>query len=283
MDADAAALDEHDFRRFQTIIYRTAGIHLSNNKRVMLAARISRRLRALKIARWGEYLDRVEASGDEMAEMLDCITTNETRFFREQKQFEFLERVLIPRWKADADAGIRARMVRVWSAGCSTGEEPYSIAMLLLGSLTAQWDVSIVASDLSSRALDVAMNGIWSIDRASVIPEPFLKRFMLRGRGSQQGKMKAGQEIRSVITFLRMNLNDDEYPVGSGFDLILCRNVLIYFDTASRRRVIDRLIDRLSPAAVLFIGHAETLHGVTSRMRAVAPTIYRVQAVRCTS
>ena len=279
---DPQALSDADFRRFQAVIYRTAGIHLSQNKRAMLAARLSKRLRALQIARYGEYLERVEANADEMTEMLDCVATNETRFFREQKQFDFLDRVLIPRWKADADAGRRSRCLRIWSAGCSTGEEPYSIAMALLGSLS-EWDVSIAASDLSSRALEVAIGGVWPIEKASSIPESWLKRFMLRGRGSQQGKMKAGQEIRSVITFFRMNLNDDEYPVGSGFDLILCRNVLIYFDADSRRRVIERLIDRLAPGAVLFIGHAETLHGVTSRVRSVAPTIYQLPAVRCTS
>jgi chemotaxis protein methyltransferase CheR len=149
--------------------------------------------------------------------------------------------------------------------------------MSLLANLPAEpaWDLSIVASDLSMRALELAVHGVWSIDRAAAIPEPWLKRFMLRGHGSQQGKMKAGKEIRSVISFHRINLHDEESPVGGGFDLILCRNVLIYFDAESRRGVIERLIDRLSPGAFLFIGHAETLHGVTTRVRSVAPTIYR--------
>lgn len=279
---DTSALSDRDFRRFQTIIYRTAGIHLSHNKRAMLAARLSKRLRALKLEHYGEYLDRVEASGEEMAEMLDCVATNETRFFREQKQFDFLHSVLIPRWTSEADAGKRARTLRVWSAGCSTGEEPYSLAMSLLGSLPPQWDVSIVATDLSTRALETAISGVWSIEKASSIPEAWLKRFMLRGRGSQQGKMKAGREIRSVITFLRMNLNNDDSPAGSGFDLILCRNVLIYFDAESRRRVIDHLIDRIAAGGFLFIGHAETLHGVSTRVRGVAPTIYQLPAAPCT-
>ncbi len=281
---DASALSDHDFRRFQNIIYRTAGIHLSHNKRAMLAARLSKRLRALKMERYGEYLDRVEGSGDEVVQMLDCVATNETRFFRERKQFDFLQSVLVPQWKADASAGKRPRSLRVWSAGCSTGEEPYSLAMELLGSFAGgpQWDISIMASDLSTRALEVAIDGTWPVEKAPSIPEPWLKRFMLRGRRSQQGKMKAGQEIRSVITFFRLNLNDEDYPVGSGFDLILCRNVLIYFDAPSRRRVIDRLVDRLAPGAFLFVGHAETLHGVTTRVRSVAPTIYHLPAVPCT-
>jgi chemotaxis protein methyltransferase CheR len=282
---DGLTLSDGDFRRFQNVIYRTAGIHLSHNKRAMLAARLSKRLRALKIVEYAQYLDRVESNEDEMAEMLDCVATNETRFFREQKQFDFLQNVLIPRWKTAAEARVRPRTLRVWSAGCSTGEEPYSLAMALLAGFSGgpEWDLSIVASDLSVRALDVAMAGVWSVEKASSIPEPLLKRFMLRGRGSQQGRMKAGQEIRSVIRFFRMNLNDDGYPVGSGFDLILCRNVLIYFDADSRRRVIDRFIDRLSPGAFFFIGHAETLHGVTTRVRCLAPTIYQLPAASCTS
>ncbi len=281
---DGSALTEHDFRRFQSIIYRTAGIHLSQTKRAMLAARLSKRLRALQIARYDEYLEHLQSSSDEIVEMLDCVATNETRFFREQKQFQFLESVLIPRWKAEAEAGKRARSVRVWSAGCSTGAEPYSLAMALLAAFSCgpEWQISILATDLSMRALDAAVNGIWPVEQAATIPEAWLKRFMLRGRGSQQGKMKAGEEIRSVITFLRVNLNDDDYPVGNGFDLILCRNVLIYFDGPSRRGAIDRLIDRLVPGAFLFIGHAETLHGVTARVRHVAPTIYQLPAVACT-
>jgi chemotaxis protein methyltransferase CheR len=279
---DGAALSDRDFQRFQSLIYRTAGIHLSHNKRAMLAARLAKRLRALQLARYDEYLACLETSNEEMVEMLDCVATNETRFFREQKQFDFLQSVLIPRWRAEADEGKRACAVRVWSAGCSTGAEPYSLAMALLGSFGPEWRISILATDLSTRALDIAIKGVWPVEEAATIPEPWLKRFMLRGRGSQQGKMKAGQEIRSVLTFLRMNLNDPNYPVGSGFDLILCRNVLIYFDAASRRAVIDRLVDRLAPGAFLFVGHAETLRGVTTRVHHVKPTIYRLPAAACT-
>jgi chemotaxis protein methyltransferase CheR len=270
-------LSDAEFRRFQSVIYRTAGIHLSHNKRALVAARMFRRLREINVACYGDYLDRIETSSEEMTAMLDRMTTNETRFFREQKQFDYLQSVLIPAWIREAEEGRRKRTLRIWSAGCATGEEAYSVAMTVLSSLSDQpsWDVSIVATDLSTRALDVAVAGLWPIDRAEIIPEPWLKRFMLRGRGSQQGKMKAGAEVRSIISFHRLNLNDDEYPVGDGFDLILCRNVLIYFDRDSRRRAIARLTARLAPGGFLFIGHAETLHGVTTRVRGVAPTIYR--------
>ena len=271
----ATRLSDADFDRFQSLIYKESGIHLSESKRALLAGRLGKRLRALQIAGFPEYLRHVERSADEMTRMLDVVTTNETRFFREQKQFDHIQHRLIPQWHADAEEGLRSREVRVWSAGCSTGEEPYSLAMMLMAGLGAAWDIRILATDLSTRVLDIATAGMWSIEKSSQIPEAYLKAFMLRGGGSQHGKMKAGPEIRSVIRFARLNLHDEAYGVDGPFDLILCRNVLIYFDAASRRGVIDRLIDHLVPGGSFLIGHAETLHGITQRVRSVVPTVYR--------
>jgi chemotaxis protein methyltransferase CheR len=271
----ATRLSDADFDRFQSLIYKESGIHLAQSKRALLAGRLGKRLRALEITEFPDYLRHVERSSDEMKRMLDVVTTNETRFFREQRQFDHLQHTIIPRWLADAEEGLRRREVRVWSAGCSTGEEPYSLAMMLLAGLGAAWDIRILATDLSTRVLDIAAAGIWSIEKSPQIPEAYLKAFMLRGGGSQHGKMKAGKEIRSVIRFARLNLHDDAYGVEGPFDLILCRNVLIYFDALSRRGVIDRLIDNLVPGGSFLIGHAETLHGITTRVRSVVPTVYR--------
>jgi chemotaxis protein methyltransferase CheR len=268
-------LSDADFDRFQSLIYKESGIHLSPSKRALLAGRLGKRLRALRIDQFPEYLRHVERSAEEMTRMLDVVTTNETRFFREQRQFDHLQNALIPQWRDDAEEGLRRREVRVWSAGCSTGEEPYSLAMMLLAGLGAAWDIRILATDLSTRVLDVAAAGLWSIEKSSQIPESYLKEFMLRGGGSQHGKMKAGPEIRALIRFARLNLHDEAYGVEGPFDLILCRNVLIYFDAVSRRGVIDRLIDHLVPGGSFFIGHAETLHGITTRVRSVVPTVYR--------
>lgn len=275
-----ARLSDADFDRFQSLIYSQAGIHLSASKRGLLAGRLAKRLRALQITGFHEYLQHVERIPDEMTRMLDVVTTNETRFFREQRQFDHLADTLIPQWLADAEDGIRRRQVNVWSAGCSTGEEPYSLAMMLLAELGPSWDIRILATDLSTRVLDTAVAGVWSIEKAPQIPQPYLKAFMLRGSGSQHGKMKAGREVREVIRFARLNLHDEVYGVDGPFDLILCRNVLIYFDAASRRGVIDRLIDHLVPGGSLLIGHAETLHGVTTRVRSVVPTVYRKDELR---
>jgi chemotaxis protein methyltransferase CheR len=168
------------------------------------------------------------------------------------------------------------RRIRAWSAACSTGEEPYSLAMTLLAHFppSSGWTLEILASDLSTRALGQARAGLWSIDKAREIPERHLKAFMLRGRGPQEGVMKAGPEIRSLLRFQRVNLNQDRYPVAGPFDLVFCRNVLIYFDVASKARVVHRLLDQLAPCGYLFLGHAESLTGLSGRVRSVGPTVY---------
>jgi len=162
------------------------------------------------------------------------------------------------------------------SAGCSTGQEPYSLAMLLLDRCpaTSGWETEIVATDLSTRVLETARAGIWPIAKAEEIPAPYLKAFMLKGFADQAGKMKAGPEIRSVIQFFRMNLNEPAYPLTGKFDLIFCRNVLIYFDMRGREQVVRRLASFLSPGGYLFLGHAESLHGISDCLRTVVPTVY---------
>ena len=271
-------ISELEFTLFQAMIHRASGIHLSQAKKPLLVGRLSRRLRELGLGSFGEYYRLVSRDGadSERRFMVDCICTNETQFFREPRQFEFLEHNIIPEWKARAASGQRPRRVRVWSAACSTGEEPFSVAMMLLYHLTpgAGWEIEILASDLSQRALETARKGVWPREKASQISPVFLKAFMLQGTRTQEGKMKAGDEIRSVVRFERINLNDETYPVDGPFDLILCRNVLIYFDAESKARVVERLLNHLAVGGFLFLGHAESLNGMGGRARSVGPTIY---------
>lgn len=271
----ANGLSEPLFRRFQALIYQQAGVYLSPAKRFMLSARLAKRLSATGISNYANYLRRVIDDSGECARMLHCVTTHETRFFRERKQFEYLQSVLLEQWKREAYEGLRRRCVRVWSAGCATGEEPYSVAMSLLAGLGAEWDVSVLASDVSTEVLETAREAVWPLTRSADIPPGFLRAFMLRGHGAQVGRMKAGPEIRSVTKFAHVNLHESSYPIDGSFDLVLCRNVLIYFDASSRRAAVDRLVERLRPGGWLFVGHAETLAGVTARVVPVAPTIYR--------
>ena len=196
-------------------------------KKALLTGRLSRRLRELGLTSFGEYLRRVEADERERVRMLDLITTNETRFFRESKQFGLLESDVLPRWAAEGVEGKRPRRIRAWSAGCSTGEEPYSLAMLLLSHFRRDWDMEILATDLSTRVLERARTAVWPLSRSQEIPPAFLRAFMLRGTGPEDGKMKAGPEVRALVRFEHLNLNDASYRVPGPFDLILCRNVLI--------------------------------------------------------
>lgn len=271
------AITDAEFGLFQTLIEREAGIHLGPAKRALLVGRLMRRLREVGARSFGEYYRRVEDGGEaELTRLLDLITTNETQFFREPRHFEFLAARVLPAWREGAAAGIREKRVRVWSAACSTGEEPYSLAMLLLDELppAAGWHVEVLATDLSTRVLARARAALWPIERAAYIPPPYLKTYMLRGTGPEQGKMKAGPALRAAVTFDRVNLHDDVYRVAGPFDLIFCRNVLIYFTAEGRAYVVERLLDRLAGDGYLFLGHAESLNGVTDRARSVEPTVY---------
>jgi chemotaxis protein methyltransferase CheR len=262
------------FRGFQAVILRESGINLSDAKRALLVGRLGRRLRELGLDSFEDYLGRVESSADERVLMLDAIATNETRFFREPGQFEFLKERVLPAWLEDAAQGKRPRRLRIWSAGCSTGEEPFSLAMLLASFFPKTWDLEILATDLSTKALARARAGVWPLERSREIPPELLKAYMLRGTGPEDGKMKAGPELRALVRFERLNLAGDNWPPDGPFDAILCRNVLIYFDAGGKRRAVARLLDRLAPGGFFFVGHAESLNGIADRMRPLMPSVY---------
>jgi chemotaxis protein methyltransferase CheR len=281
-DGGVPAMSDTEFALFQELIQRESGIHLSGSKRALLVGRLSRRLRQLGLTSFAAYYRLVmEEDGEERVFLLDQISTNETSFFREPAHFEFLEEVVFPDWRRRAAAGGMLRRVRAWSAGCSTGQEAYSLAMSLLTHLPPAhgWQVDVLATDLSTRALDGAEEGEWPVEKAEEIPEPFRKRFMLRGRGAGEGRMRAGPEICAVVRFGHLNLNDEVYGLAATFDLIFCRNVLIYFAKEAKSRVVDRLLERLSPGGYLFLGHAERLTGVPDHIQGVGPSIYTYAAL----
>lgn len=270
-------LSDREFTLFQRLIHRETGIFLPEAKKALVVARLGRRLRALGLTSFAAYFDIVEQDRDgEKTVMLDNICTNETRFFREPRQFEFLENEVLPAWKARGEAGLMPKRIRVWSAACSTGEEPYSLAMLLRTHFPVDegWTVQILASDLSTKVLAAARDGVWPFQRAAEVPPPYLRAYMLRGVRSEEGKIRAQANIRSLIEFRRINLNDEQYPVDGPFDLIFCRNVLIYFNRETKAAVIDRLARHLSPTGILFLGHSETLHSAAHALRHVGPTAY---------
>ncbi|HKF24085.1 MAG TPA: CheR family methyltransferase [Candidatus Angelobacter sp.] len=265
------------FVKFQRLIYDESGIWLGPAKAALLCGRLSRRLRALQIRTLAQYYELVTSSGQqwERVLMIDAITTNETQFFREAKHFEYLAQHVFPRWRAEAAEQRREKKIRLWSAGCSSGEEPYSLAMWLACHLPARegWDAQILATDISTQVLNRAREATYAISKSADIPKPLLHQFMLKGMGTQDGNMKVGREIREMVNFQRLNLDQGPFPATS-FDLVFCRNVLIYFDAASKRKVVERLMRCLSRDGLFFTGHAENLNGVTSGLRPCASTIY---------
>lgn len=270
-----AALSDEDLAFLRGLVHKETGIHLSDGKRAFIGVRLLRRLRELGFSTYAEYCAHVRAVGEsEHISLFDALCIHETRFFREPAHFDFLSQVLVPRWHA---AGAQHRRpIRVWSAGCSTGEEAYTLGMILRSALPARLEISvdILATDLSSAALTAARQGLYPLSRAGEIPEAYLKAFMLRGRGRWEGSMRVGPEIREMVRFERLNLHRIPYVLDSHFDAIFCRNVLIYFDTPTRARVVGALLTHLQRDGALFVGHAEGLHGANVRARPIFPSVY---------
>jgi chemotaxis protein methyltransferase CheR len=266
------------FAKFQKLIHEETGIWLGESKTALLCGRLSRRLRASGIPTLDQYYDFVARpdQSEERTSMIDAITTNETRFFRDPRHFEFLEQRAIPRWRTEAQEGRRSKTVRLWSAGCSSGEEPYSLAMLLARHLPVEqgWNVTILATDVSTRMLAHARRAIYSITKSADIPELLLKDYMLKGNGKQDGQMKVMPKVQAMVDFNKLNLMQGPYPPGEHFDAILCRNVLIYFDPQSKQKAVERLTHCLCSDGFFFVGQAENLSGMSLNLRSLAPAVY---------
>ncbi len=263
----AVVLQEKEFAQFRDLIYRIAGISMSPAKKPLVTSRLAKRLTHHRLASYGEYFRMITAANGkvELQMAVDLLTTNETHFFREPKHFDFLRQRILPQRKP-------GKTLRIWSAACSSGEEPYSIAMLLdevMG--TAPWE--IVASDLSTRVLEKARNGIYPMERMLEIPKNYLSNYCLKGTGTQEGTLLIERKLRDRIQFQQHNLTEAPPKLGE-FDVIFLRNVMIYFDLETKRLVVSRLLSLLSPGGHFLVGHSETLNGVSESLRPVQPAVY---------
>jgi chemotaxis protein methyltransferase CheR len=267
--APRVAISDGEFQQFQRFIYETAGIALSEQKKSLVGDRLAGRVQALRLSSYAEYF-RLLASGEAPAEVqiaVDLLTTNETYFFREAPHFALLRELAIA-------ARGRADPFRVWSAASSTGEEAYSIAMVLADCMAGlPWE--IVGSDISARVLERARIGHYPLERARHIPETYLKRFCLKGVREQEGTLLITRELRRRVNFLQVNLNSALPQLGS-FDVIFLRNVLIYFNEDTKRQVVGRLLAALKPAGHFLISHSESLHGMSLPLQRLSPSIYRL-------
>lgn len=265
-----AEITDGEFAQFQRFIYDTAGISLSASKKAMVGGRLAKRLAAHKLSSYGEYFRLLSASssGAELQTAVDLLTTNETYFFREPKHFEFLRKQVMAERKAGAP-------FRVWSAAASTGEEAYSIAMVLEDCIPGQWDV--FGSDISVKVLERACTGHYSTARITNIPPAYLQRFCLKGRDAHEGTLLIEKRLRERVRFQQLNLNSPLPQIGV-FDVVFLRNVLIYFNLETKKNVIARILTVLKPGGFLLIGHSESLVEVNRDVEVLAPAIYRKPA-----
>ncbi|HLX23727.1 MAG TPA: CheR family methyltransferase [Usitatibacter sp.] len=259
---------EH-FRVISDRIYRFSGIRLPEAKREMVYARLARRLRSLGIGSFDDYIRFLDLEPAEWEHCTNALTTNVTSFYREEHHFNTLAE-----YAAQCPPG---RPFRVWSAGCSSGEEPYTIAMCLTESLP-QGNFSVIASDLDTQVLAAAGEGVYPLQSVSRLPEARQKRFFLRGTGRHEGKARVRREIASRVEFMRVNLMDDEWPIQGGLDAIFCRNVMIYFDKATQRKLVERFASLLAPQGLFFAGHAESLLDQGRYFKLRGQTVYELVA-----
>jgi chemotaxis protein methyltransferase CheR len=261
-------LSTQEFDFLRKMLYDTAGINLTPEKKALAVGRLTRRIESLGLSSYGDYFRRITGQIDttERQWALDALTTNETFFFREPPHFAYLSEVILP-------SVAPGETFRVWSAASSSGEEAYSIAMVLSERLGQRpWE--IVGSDLSTKVLDKARRGQYPMERAEKIPKPYLREYCLKGTGAQEGTFLIDPRLRKRVQFLQANLMGPLPKVGL-FDVIFLRNVLIYFDLPTKRRVVDNLLPFIKPGGHFFSGHSESLTGLVSGLQPIKPAIYR--------
>lgn len=277
-DISKIELTDREFSLFRELIFTKTGISLRETKCPMLSSRLQRRLRCLNLPSFAAYYQLLlnqDPTGDERRELINCITTNKTSFFREPHHFSFV---------ADAfkrSLGIAASdPFRVWSAACSTGEEPFTLAMTLrdvMDSSRVTREHSIMATDIDTRVLDFGRAAIYLESDLQVVPQPFRQRFFLKGSGSQVGRYRVKPELRDIVVFRYLNLIDPSWDLNVRFDAIFCRNALIYFERETQDRIVRRLITYLKPRGYLMVGHSEQLHWMTDVLELMGTTIYQVK------
>lgn len=280
------------FSLFSELIYATSGIKLGAQKKGLLISRLAKRLQTLGTLNYYDYFQRVKSDNDELVEMLNCVSTHTTKFFRENYHFEYFSNNVIPELLRSKS---EEKTIRIWSAGCSTGEEAYSIAIALHEALSAShphsssnsqflnhstafspdWDVKILATDISTKVLDVAMEGVYESEQLpDDMPQDKIARYFLKGVDENGGKIKVKDFIRDGIIFRRLNLKEMTLPFRKTFDVIFCRNVMIYFDESMKRHVLSMFFRHLAGNGHLFLGHSEAMIG-NERFKPVYITVYK--------
>ncbi len=274
-----STLSDKDFTRLSGMIHDMVGIKLPPAKKIMLEGRLRKRMRALgmdSLEQYCRYLFDSKESLDEYVHMIDAVTTNKTGFFREPEHFHYLSRIVLPELAHSRRLNV-AKPLLAWSAGCSTGEESYTLAMVLkeFTSRQTSWSFRILATDISTEVLEKARMGIYEHEKIAPVPIQLRKKYLLRSRDQSRSLVRMCPELRAHVRFERLNLMDWDYGIRDAMSIVFCRNVIIYFDRPTQARLLKQLTDHLLPGGYLFIGHSESLHGMKLPLVQKAPTIYQ--------
>lgn len=263
---DVLNLSDKEFCLFQRMIYEIAGINLSENKKALVSSRLAKRVKHFGLNSYAQYFELLQSKAhNEYQIAIDLLTTHETFFFREPKHFDFIRDMIIPTWNSVHYS--------VWSAASSSGEEAYTLAMILAEHAgNKNWE--IVGTDISTQILDRARSGHYAIERADNIPKNYLTKYCLKGTGHQQGTFIMCPELRQKVQFIHANLKDNLSQLGS-FDVIFLRNVLIYFDIKTKQQVVTQLLRQLKPNGYFIVGHSESLNGVVDNLKVIVPSVYQ--------
>ena len=272
-----AQLSDAEFAQLSAFIYNVAGIKMPPAKRIMLQSRLQKRLRELGIDSFKEYIEYLlseRGKQEELVQMLDAVSTNKTDFFRESVHFDFLRDTVLPAHYQE----LGARPIKIWSAACSSGEEPYTIAMTIAEFCRGrgtQYDYSIIGTDISTKVLKMAENAVYKMEKVEGIPLDILHRYFLRSKDRENPTVRIIPELRRHVKVQRMNFMDESYSINESFDVVFCRNVLIYFDRQTQERVIGKLCTKLKQGGYFFLGHSESIMNMQLPLQPVRPTIFR--------
>lgn len=280
-DIARKALSDSDYNFIRELIYRETRINLGDSKRELVTARLGKRLRVTNTSNFSEYCSMLKTNngGGELYHLIDAISTNHTFFFREINHFNYLNETALPQF-ANGEMGGDSNTLRIWSCACSTGEEPYSLAITFQEFFerhrAKSWEMS--CSDISTRVLDFASKGVYDADRLKQVRPEWHRKYFQKGERQMDGYFRVRQELRDKIKFKRINLFAPTYPWGKKFQIIFCRNVMIYFDRKTQEELVCHLSKFLEPGGYLMIGHAESLAGVKHPYNSIKPAIYQLPA-----
>jgi chemotaxis protein methyltransferase CheR len=271
-DCGLAGIGPEEYEFIRRTVYEHSRINLGAERMALVAARVAKRLRALKLPDFDIYCQYLRSSKgkQEVPFLVEAISTNHTYFFRESRHFDLLKEVVVPKWRARGFGAIR-----VWSAAGSSGEEPYTIAIVLAEALGLQTNWRILATDISARMLDLGRSAIYKADRLSHVPPELQRRYFQRGVGASEGQFRVREELRERVEFTQLNLLQPKYPFMTEFDLIFCRNVMIYFDRETQHTLIEKMMPHLIGGGYLMIGHSESLSGIRHCLSVVEPAVYQ--------